>query len=660
MTTNDQITFFADHRPALEDGDYTITVTQTITAAGKIDKDNSFSATRNFSVLGPRFSLDPQEIRAVFPPDGSLGEHSNVLPHIIFNRATLPWERSANGQDDGPPWLALLVFNEGEEPIPVKPGDPVKAPALQTVSLGDLGFPQDNKTRQWGQPKITSAFYKGLTPESGQHANDQVQIITISATLLKNIIPTRVELDWLAHARQATDASGAATSDPFAVLFANRLPTPNGHTTVHLVSLEGLYDSSGVLYYNKDENKNLDPISLVSLKSWRFACVSPKHDLKNLLLNLDAQSFHMPIQQDKQPTATPYLKQGLAPFAHAMRQGNRSVSWYRGPLLPSTPANIDIRFPVPNADSLVRYYNNIGMFDVTYAAAWELGRLLALQNKRVSVDLFNWKRAHAQQQKDAENQLEHLPLIAQPNVALDLPASVTTWYQQLNLLNGIPFNYLVPDEKFLPAESIRFFQVDPLWVECLLDGAFAVGRVLEEDQNLKNDGKAPVPIYQNISGFLLRSAVVAGYPDLQVDGFDIHNTLQVQPDRTKAVALTCLRMERLSSNVLLCLFDDRIAMVDIHQKPESMHFGFNTPDQNHPNYYKTLRDPVTGIDTKTLSVAVSWRATPNELQEKLRVVDIDQLQKDIKSKLVNNNPWNVAQFAMQMIEGVEQVQFSIG
>jgi hypothetical protein len=30
-----------------------------------------------------------------FPPDGSLGEHSNVLPHIILNRSTLPWERPA-------------------------------------------------------------------------------------------------------------------------------------------------------------------------------------------------------------------------------------------------------------------------------------------------------------------------------------------------------------------------------------------------------------------------------------------------------------------------------------------------------------------------------------------------------------------------------------
>src|SRR5262249_42055068 len=153
-----------------------------------------------------------------------------------------------------------------------------------TVSLGDLGFPQDNKVKQWGQPKIAGAFYTGLMPESGQHADDQVQIITISAKLLNAIVPTRVELDWLAHARQATDATGTATSDPFAVLFANRLPTPNGHTTVHLVSLEGLYKDDKFCY--SAETKD---INLVSLKSWRFACVSPKHDFKNLLLALDAQ-----------------------------------------------------------------------------------------------------------------------------------------------------------------------------------------------------------------------------------------------------------------------------------------------------------------------------------------------------------------------------------
>jgi hypothetical protein len=160
-----KIEFSENHRPALPSGDYEITVKQSITtkeiistgsgkAPTKLVVDHVFqSKKRTFSVLGPRFTLEPQLIREVFPPAGSLGEHSSVLPHISFNRSTLPWERftalsdekqkqaqdalikatvdSANlGNEadnkrnseksslDTPalktPWLALLLFDQGE------------------------------------------------------------------------------------------------------------------------------------------------------------------------------------------------------------------------------------------------------------------------------------------------------------------------------------------------------------------------------------------------------------------------------------------------------------------------------------------------------------------------------------------------------------------
>ena len=56
----------------------------------------------------------------MFPPPGSLGEHSNVLPHIILKRSTLPWERQADPGDKNVPWLALLLFEEEEIQDPPK------------------------------------------------------------------------------------------------------------------------------------------------------------------------------------------------------------------------------------------------------------------------------------------------------------------------------------------------------------------------------------------------------------------------------------------------------------------------------------------------------------------------------------------------------------
>ena len=50
------------------------------------------------------------------------------------------------------------------------------------------------------------------------------------------------------------------------------------------------------------------------------------------------------------------------------------------------------------------------------------------------------------------------------------------------MLEGIPFHYLVPDERLLPPESLKFFVVDPAWLAALRDGAFSIGRVLPGDR----------------------------------------------------------------------------------------------------------------------------------------------------------------------------------
>jgi hypothetical protein len=43
-----------------------------------------------------------------------------------------------------------------------------------------------------------------------------------------------------------------------------------------------------------------------------------------------------------------------------------------------------------------------------------------------------------------------------------------------------------------------------------------------------------------------------------------------------------LHIERLSPNVLLCLFDGEINSVAIHQKPETLHCGLDTDGQIPP------------------------------------------------------------------------------
>jgi hypothetical protein len=532
MTTKAEggkIEFVEFHPPDLADGDYTLTVTQAITAKQQISDKQNFSekfpaATFRFSILGPRFTLDPQVITSVFPPTGSLGDYSNALPHIVLNRSTLPWERTAVSikKDDsdelkkkkiGVSWLVLLLFEEGELASPPSAQETSKE-TLKTFTVGELTAPTTGKVN-----------WPGISPESGQHDGDRLSVIDVPWSCLKQIVPTGDDLRFLTHVRKTQESTGKPGEDESAVVMGSRLPKPGSINCVHLVSVEGRYKYEGdQLVFDQQGAQDGDLIRLVSLKSWRFTGADKNNSFAELLKHLDhSSSLRLTIPKDTgaDPSVTKvaerYLRMGCVPLPHAMRQGNKTVSWYRGPLVPGNNTTKEFLLPIRSADELVYYNDTYGMFDVSYAAAWELGRLLALQSKSFSTSLYRWKRSHAWKLKDADTQLTHLPF-GGPTADLELPETVRSWFENLTLLEGVPFHYLVPDERMLPVESIRFFQVDPIWIECLVDGAFSIGRVLQSDH--ERDQSQKQAKQNQASGFLLRSDVVAGWPGLQVDGYD--------------------------------------------------------------------------------------------------------------------------------------------
>jgi len=384
-----KIEFIQYHQPALKDGDYQITLTQQITGE-KIPANTSFQITRKFSVGAERFDLKPTAIHAVFPPDGSLGEHSKVLPHIILNRSTLPWERQAISNNNNISWLALLLFEEKE------------APETQIVTLKTL-------------KDINSylAKFTNFTLESGQHEDDKVIIIDVKKELLEKILPTKEDLTYLAHVRQGTDEQGNLIGDELDVIICNRLPQKGGRSIVHLVSLEGRYNNNGFDFQGAGDH---DKIRLVSLKSWSFSCIDEKQSFQGLLTNLNREPSTLRLPQVANPEAEKYLSMGYVPLPHFLRQGGKTFSWYHSPLITGNNPNNNITLPIRTADELIIYNPDNGMFDVSYSAAWELGRLLTLQSKNLSVSLYNWKRAHRQSLQNLET---HLPVYNQPNT--DLP-----------------------------------------------------------------------------------------------------------------------------------------------------------------------------------------------------------------------------------------------
>ena len=105
---------------------------------------------------------------------------------------------------------------------------------------------------------------------------------------------------------------------------------------------------------------------------------------------------------------------------------------------------------------------------------------------------------------------------------------VHTWISDKLYLSDIPAHVLIPDPTFLPMESIRFFNIDDAWLDCMIDGALSVGNHLERDDDrirqcikqtynkyLDDDSlgmKPQIPSY----GFFLRSQIVKVMPDLKI------------------------------------------------------------------------------------------------------------------------------------------------
>ena len=637
------VTFEQSHQPTLAVGDYEIAVEQALKITrGDGNTDSAdFTATKYFMVAGERFELKPTDVHSVFPPAGNLGRHHNVLPHIILNRSTLPWERAAEWyaqgepkQVTGVPWLALLLFDEDQKPAPLI----VEASKLEN-------------------PPATPRFRK-IDLESAQKSTDQVTVIDVPQRVLKAIIPAIDDLKLLAHARFGSDNKGKAVGDELAIIIANRLPKPGKTSTAHLVSLEGRFEKGTVpgdpqKYVFSWGASDDELIRLITLKSWTFACEQDKKGFKQLLTELNQQPDAigtLRLPRSSVQNVEDVLAKGYVALPHYFRHGDETASFFHGPFMPKKNTSA-VNLPARCADELVRYDTDIAMFDVFYAAAWELGRLLALQDKELSTGLYQWKRRQAQLKAQRSQKVAHLPFPKELLGRTAIPKPVASWFDSLRKLEGVPFNYLVPDERMLPPESIRFFCVDRAWIDCLADGAFSIGRVASSDHKAdklfgaKNLSAGAVAA----SGFLLRSEVVSGWPALQVEAYSEQNQ-----------AIGLLRIERLSAGVLLCLFAGEIARVDIHQKPETLHFGLDEASQG--KFSKTLRDSKgKKLEGKEIKVkAEHWRPNASGNPEpSLRTLNVAVLARSMKQEInPNDPPLTSAQFGLQMVEGVERIIFA--
>ena len=258
-----------------------------------------------------------------------------------------------------------------------------------------------------------------------------------------------------------------------------------------------------------------------------------------------------------------------------------------------------------------------------------------------------------------------------------VPDDLRRFLARLRLLHGVPFAYLAADSDLLPPESIRFFYVDRSWTDALVQGVLSVGTITTVDRaqleevygyvrdevdreeravRLPKDAKELAGGAGIVSGFLLRSRAVSGWPGLHVRGYrteparrDDEILPEDHPSRLKL-----LRMERLAPAVLLVLFDGIPEVVHVEEPRSGIQFGVNLHSTGQPNRYRSTtkaRDARTGDKLggpNGIDVDVPFRRGAPGVIDVTRLAD--KLKKVPGTNLGDHGPEvDGAEFAVEML-----------
>jgi hypothetical protein len=710
------IRFDGYHLPGLQAGVDKLQATLAITLNATGLHEQFVSPELTVQVSCPRFIFSPAEIYAVFPPRDSFGEWDNVLPHVELMPSTLPWQRKSGASDRTVPWLALILLQEDEWTDPSKVVAEKMAWQELRVQLGLPGEVTDDP------------------PEAGQ-SFPPVQALRIEQAFLKQIMPTANDLRWLTHVRVGGDSTVQDVER--AIVVCNRMPRQGARAAVHLISLEQRLGSDGSFNFPSATGGKVPLLSLHSwqftcpadkqfkvsdkaigrldeplrsLVARQFpagearavlyrgraaflaaldrlefkeaekdelvnACHIQSETFKGLMDALDLGWLHVPQQA---PTHK-LFELGSVPVAHGLRNGGKTASWYHGPLIADKNLDAGIAaaimemLPVRNADPLLLYNETTRMLDASYAAAWELGRLLSISEPRISQQIAQWKSSHAREAALVEQNMwfSHIPFTDSQFVHRAgglIESKLQAYFADLSRLQGVPFQYLIPHESLLPDEALRFFYVDRLWVECLLDGAFSVGRTTRFDLARERgaQGQIEFPHQQErpvMSGIILRSDLVSGWPSLMVEGYGGDDPPNDQ--------LCLLRYERLGQNVAIAVFSGEVKVFALHLPPESLHFGFSRDASDENAYAKEVKSLADGNelatrDGRSRQTAVNFGWRPGA--EALRIFVPERMKDNINDRLADEEKQerktlqkvtHSGHLAIQLLEGVPRLQVMV-
>ena len=433
----DQIRLFDSIQPPLSQGEFDITLEQTFPASvdGVTTHMPKQTQTRRIEVGGSKWAIDSLNVHSRSPPKNEQNVRLDMLlPKIVFQSKTLPWERTVDSVHTTVPWMGLLLLRDDE----FEDGycEVIKDATSHEILGSNTG------------PLI------------------QLQALRITEKLLKAVGPLQSELELLAHGLQVNpknkELCGSDEDGLFSVVMSNRLAS-KADTKYHacLVSYEGFFNKlptdSDVSYLRSPTaKKGVAPVTKMgSVPSQSLSQQTSVgsgfagSDIKLVLLDYwtfktgDGGDFESRIKQIRFRTkeadseATGELA-SIYDFAEAQSgngvyepallgndmdpdvstnsfllteifedDGITRTCLYRGPCI-AVPANHEPKEkPYDNSDDARGIEPSTGLDVIHHSAAFELGRLLALSDKNFINSLNRWRRMwiNKQNQKAYRNRI---------------------------------------------------------------------------------------------------------------------------------------------------------------------------------------------------------------------------------------------------------------
>ncbi|MEY2464503.1 MAG: hypothetical protein QOH64_2641 [Acidimicrobiaceae bacterium] len=415
--------------PPLPAGQYKLTATAEARFDGTPTTEQ-LARDRFFNVDAPRFALPPSEVAGMVPPRNAHGPFHLSLPHVVLGRRTLPWERVLDPAHPAAPWMALLLFEEDECTIlDQQPLEDVVPPEVFTR----LGRPAgvlcdavevDHDVLHDVMPSMEEVSL--LTHVRQVNVDDRELAAGDSdgwfAVVVANRLPRpgTTSVACLVSLEGRTDVV-PATPPPVApagptvggdVFESSFFADADASDAVRDLGpgLLGTFRDVGSTRGALGDAVVMDPkveivghgrlggdvfggiawvenrARLVLLHRWKFDD-DGSGTFPELMQALDVGMIGT-VATSGQPVVA---DTGHMPLTLHGRAGVDEAVWYRGPLVPDQLSR-DTLGPYHSADQARRVSPETGAEDVSYAAAFEVGRLLAAADQRLGVELMRWRR----------------------------------------------------------------------------------------------------------------------------------------------------------------------------------------------------------------------------------------------------------------------------